>query len=286
MPQLPTRRRGFTLVELLVVIGIIALLISILLPALGGATRRAKGVACASNMRQMGTLLALYSNDNRGWLFPVGPDAPDPAAGGQIRPTTLGTNVAPHLRWPVYVYTGPFPDPTYDPATYTGGAIYDPATYPAEPWTPESLRCPEDPEPYEGHSYVLNQHLIRWSIKASSTNFNGLSSPEVVLAGEKVSLERDYYMQREDFGRIVEKFRHSGVVQQPLPAGDNETPEETTAREEADSRRAGGRGSNYLYLDTHVSNVAPTEARSGIDPWDPAPEVTDPNAPDPDAPAS
>ena len=60
--------QGFTLIELFVVISIVALLMAILLPALQRVRKQAKAVVCQANLRQWGTILALYAEDNEGGI--------------------------------------------------------------------------------------------------------------------------------------------------------------------------------------------------------------------------
>jgi prepilin-type N-terminal cleavage/methylation domain-containing protein len=86
MQQVKRERGAFTLIELLVVVAIIALLIGILLPALGKARDSARRTRSLSNMKTHGQILAIYANENRGEMLNPYPPQPTPANVWYIRP--------------------------------------------------------------------------------------------------------------------------------------------------------------------------------------------------------
>lgn len=185
------RRRidAFTLVELLVVVGIIAILIAILLPTLNKAQAQAKRIQCMSNMRQVGVQMQIYCEQYDGYLVP-----PDCGANELTNPIP-NTNPQQFPVWPYFVCN--------------------------KVWNPPIMLCPSDIDPLAQHSYMFNAHLFPHSmdvelgvppgtndIKFGTKLPNGRTASDVIVMGEKVSSYNDYYMDKGDFDSRVEQYRH------------------------------------------------------------------------------
>ena len=168
-------RLGFTLIELLVVISIIALLIGILLPALGSARDAARSLACLSNVRQMGTASQTFAIDHENTIPLSSSDTLFPAGNASDLPGQLRGRVAK--------YPGDnnrMKDWASALVPYLGG-ISDAVFDTADPAVSKVFRCPDDPFE-EGHfvgnniASGLNETApLSYSVNADATTWDNQS---------------------------------------------------------------------------------------------------------------
>lgn len=214
--QAELARRGFTLVELLVVIGIIAVLISILLPALSRARRAASDVACQSQLRQLATAGLQYAND---WSQVV------------PRPRYTYSESGVTLIW----------DWTVQLQRYLGRPQPTSASPQQEARRAPMLRCPRPESLAEYNCYGMNARLdlYKWPVNPpSNVRLLRISRPtEIIFFADKPLVNASGALEYNTF---VDWTVSSGMV---------------PARRHGSGIRANDGKANAAFVDGHVETL-------------------------------
>ena len=234
------RKNGFTLIELLVVISIIALLVGILLPALGAARKSAQNIQCLSNLRQIGIGAIGYAFASNDFL------PPSFVAGNQPGWDPEGTE------WPALINSF---------ITGSGKAGYSDG---ADESNTEAFLCPSA-EKEGGRLHYSGSRLMLPTIFAGTTNLPLYQTSSAVRTGEVLmiadgtldfefepGLFRAYAgLDQIDFGRAISKdhYFNPTYALNDLPIKDGKGPPGS----DFDYRHPGGEGrTNWVFIDGHA----------------------------------
>jgi prepilin-type N-terminal cleavage/methylation domain-containing protein len=236
-------RRAFTLVEILVVIGIIAVLIGILMPTIGRARAQANAAKCAAQMRDIGQQLMIYATANKGIVIPL--KALPPADTGRVK--HRGGDENPDQRWPMFVFN---PPPSQ-----------------RDNYIAPQMFCPTDSKPEGDHSYNLNgaffpiddgrRHFLGHRAIRVGDRIRNYTASEAVLMVDKWPANPEWHLdvyytdlpaaKSFDANRCAEQW-------------DRLVFDRANAAEKKKYKH-GKSGNNYLHFDFSVSNNEPRDPR-------------------------